>query len=521
MSNFTHDSRCPSCFTQSAGSHCAACGWQPGVGNAPPALPLGLELDGRYRIGRVLGQGGFGITYLAWEADLERRLAIKEYLPRDSASRAPNGTELAVYTGAAGEQFAYGLERFLEEARALARFDQHPGIVSVKSFFRANGTGYSVMEYVDGMTLKQYLAAQPGGRLPFDKVLRLLMPVMDALRAVHAEGLLHRDVAPDNIYLSRDGRIKLLDFGAARQAMGAHSRSLSIILKPGYAPEEQYRSKGQQGPWTDVYSLAATAYQAVTGQLPPDALDRLAGEELFTPSRLGAEITPEQESTLLMALAVRGSERFQTIDALQDGFFNRSRPSSYSLPNRKEAQSGENDSRHLIKPCGDTSDLIAGRYRDHGDGTVTDMKTGLRWMRCSYGQSWDGSTCVGKAKTLNWEQAVQVAMDHTAKNGNGVSWRLPSVTELQSLVYCSTAIQQPEGVRNSGCHGQHTIPTIMEKVFPNTRPTWYWTASADESMPVTIDYQANHYQLVNFRNGQIYSFHKSLDYPVRLVCSAK
>ncbi|WP_201091323.1 DUF1566 domain-containing protein [Thiocystis minor] len=313
---------CPHCFSQTSATPCPTCGWHPGLDNPPPALALGIVLDGRYRLGRVLGHGGFGITYLAWDENLQLRLAIKEYLPRDSASRAPDGVSLAVYSGPAAEQFAYGLERFLEEARALARFDQHPGIVTVKSFFRAHGTGYSVMDYVEGLTLKQYLEQQPGGRLPFDQALRLLLPVMDALRAMHREGLLHRDIAPDNIYVSRSGRIKLLDFGAARFAAGEHSKSLSVILKPGYAPEEQYRTKGKQGPWTDVYSLAATLYRAITGVLPPEALDRVELDELIPPSRLGIAIAPAQEAALLKALAVRAGDRYPSVATLQEAWKN-------------------------------------------------------------------------------------------------------------------------------------------------------------------------------------------------------
>jgi serine/threonine protein kinase len=277
-------------------------------------------LDGRYRLGRVLGHGGFGITYLAWDDNLHLRLAIKEYFPRDSAGRAPDGVSLAVYAGQAGEQFAYGLDRFLEEARALAHFDQHPGIVTVKNYFRAHGTGYCVMDYVAGITLRQYLDQQPGGRIGVADALQLLMPVMDALRAVHKEGLLHRDLAPDNIYLTADGRIKLLDFGAARFAASEHSKSLSIILKPGYAPEEQYRTRGKQGPWTDVYGLAATLYRAITGQVPPEALDRLDNDDLVPPSRLGIAITPGQEATLLQALAVKAGQRFQGMAELQQAW---------------------------------------------------------------------------------------------------------------------------------------------------------------------------------------------------------
>ena len=171
--------RCPNCFGATAVTPCSHCGWQVGQDNPPPALALGRMLDGRYRIGRVLGHGGFGITYLAWDDNLQLRLAIKEYLPRDCVSRGPDGVSLAVYSGQAGDQFAYGLDRFLEEARTLAHFDQHPGIVTVKNFFRAHGTGYCVMDYVAGITLRQYLDQQPGGRISVNDALKLLMPVAD------------------------------------------------------------------------------------------------------------------------------------------------------------------------------------------------------------------------------------------------------------------------------------------------------------------------------------------------------
>lgn len=312
--------QCSFCFQFITTTSCSFCGWQDGLDNPSPALRLGVVLDDRYRIGRVLGQGGFGITYLAWDNNLHLPLAIKEYLPRDCATRAPDGISLSVYSGLTQEQFSYGLDRFTEEARALARFDQHPGIVTVKNFFRAHGTGYCVMEYVAGITFRRFLEQQPGGRISFNDALKLLMPVADALLAVHKTGLLHRDIAPDNIYLTQDSRVKLLDFGAARFAAGEHSRSLSVILKPGYAPEEQYRTRGNQGAWTDVYSLAATFYRAITGQVPPESLDRLDQDDLVLPSKLGVNIPPEQEVHLLRALSVKSAGRLKNIEQLQEGW---------------------------------------------------------------------------------------------------------------------------------------------------------------------------------------------------------
>lgn len=312
-------SLCPSCLQQIKTFPCSKCKWQNGNNNPPSLLPIGTILDDRYHVAKVLGQGGFGVTYLAWEENLQQRLAIKEYFPRDAAIRATDGTSISFYSNDTQTIFDYGLERFLEEARILAKpqLDQHPNIVSTRAFFRANCTGYMVMEYIDGITMRQYLDRCPGKKIPFERAVTLLNPVMNALQTVHKEGLLHRDIAPDNIYITNDKQVKVLDFGAARFATGEKSQSLSVILKPGYAPEEQYRSRGKQGPWTDVYALAATLYRVTTGKVPPGALDRLNEDDLIPPSRLGIGILPAKEEALLKALSVRADERFQTMLAFQ------------------------------------------------------------------------------------------------------------------------------------------------------------------------------------------------------------
>jgi serine/threonine protein kinase len=299
------------------GPVCPYCGYQHDtLPESPLYLTPGTILNGKYLIGRVLGHGGFGITYLALDLTLQVRLAIKEFLPRDLATRSSNTTTVTPYTGATKEHFDYGLEKFLEEARALARFEDSPCIVSVKDFFRANGTAYFVMNFVEGITFKEYLKNH-GEKIDYDKALRILMPVMDALREVHQTGLLHRDISPDNIYITNDGRIKLLDFGAARNATGEHSKSLSVMLKAGYAPEEQYRSKGKQGPWTDIYAVGATLYRAITGKVPVEALDRLDEDTLEPPTRLGIKIPPHAENALLKALSVKASDRFQEMKMFQ------------------------------------------------------------------------------------------------------------------------------------------------------------------------------------------------------------
>ncbi|MZP29827.1 protein kinase [Heliobacterium undosum] len=330
--------RCLGCFTREVESGaCPACGYLVGASpESPLYLQPGTMLNERYQIGQVLGHGGFGITYIGYDNTLNTRVAVKEYLPRDLATRATGRFQVTAYTGELTGFFEYGLNKFLDEARALAQFSDHPCIVSVQDFFMANGTAYLVMRYLDGVTFKEYLAQQ-GGSIPVDTAIKIMNPVMDALREVHGADLLHRDISPDNIFITTTRQVKVLDFGAARSALGAHSRSLSVVLKPGYSPEEQYRSKGNQGPWTDVYAVAATLYRAITGVLPPEALDRANQDTLLRPAHFQPAISPQIEAALLKALAVRVTDRFQTMKEFQDALHgippvSVPNPSDWNLP---------------------------------------------------------------------------------------------------------------------------------------------------------------------------------------------
>jgi serine/threonine protein kinase len=292
---------------------CPHCAWREGdPAESPLQLPPRTVVNGCYLIGRALGQGGFGITYLSWDLNLDRRLAIKEYFPRDLCVRSRDECIVQAVTEKMRDSYKDGLNKFLDEGKTLARFQDNPGIVPVLTFFPENGTAYIVMSYVEGQTFKQYLE-QHGGKLGFEEALGMLAPLMDTLKEVHAVGMLHRDISPDNIYVTRNGQMKLLDFGNARFAIGEQSRSLDVILKPGYAPYEQYQSRGKQGPWTDVYALSATLYRAVTGRTPSPAPDRMAHDDLIPPSRLGAKIPPQSESVLLAALSLRQGERPQSV----------------------------------------------------------------------------------------------------------------------------------------------------------------------------------------------------------------
>jgi serine/threonine protein kinase len=309
---------CPGCFAApAADGPCPGCGFDVRAPRPPNALPLGTELDGQFIVGRVLGSpGGFGITYLGFDTRLETPVAIKEYLPRDLATRADDGLSIVSHDATDAEPYRYGLTRFLDEARTLAKLD-HPNIFRVRQFFEANGSAYLVMDYLEGLTLAEYLDRQPGGRIPEDKALALLRPILDGLRAIHAKGFLHRDVKPANIYLARtDGggvRPTLLDFGAARQALGEQTRALSVVLTEHYAPFEQYHRKGRQGPWTDVYAAAATLYRMVTGNVPPTAPARLAEDELTPPAALGC--SQRLSAAIMAGLTLDAQARPQSVDA--------------------------------------------------------------------------------------------------------------------------------------------------------------------------------------------------------------
>jgi serine/threonine protein kinase len=224
----------------------------------------------------VLGVGGFGITYLAWDSHLEKPVAIKEYLPGELAARAAGGA-VTPLSGAREADYRWGLERFLQEARTLARFE-HPNIVRVLRYFEANATAYMVMDYERGEPLKTVLQHSP--QPPEALLKELARPLLDGLAVVHAGGFLHRDIKPDNIVVRANGQPVLIDFGAARNAIGGTTRSLTAVLTPGYAPLEQYSGEGRQGPWTDLYAFAGVLYRAVTNHAPPDAVTRLRADSV-------------------------------------------------------------------------------------------------------------------------------------------------------------------------------------------------------------------------------------------------
>jgi serine/threonine protein kinase len=315
----TINTTCMGCFAQlaSSGGICPNCGYNEAAQVFPPhQLRPRTILNGKYLLGKVLGEGGFGITYIGWDLNLYIKVAIKEYYPVGFVIRENTMTNtVQPFTGSQGDFFTKGRERFVDEARRLAKFRSMPGIVSVNDFFIENGTAYIAMEYIEGQTFKSYLA-QMGGKLPATQVFDMLRPVMTSLSQVHKSGMIHRDISPDNIMISKDGYVKLLDFGAAREFAESGNRSLSIMLKPGFAPEEQYRSRGVQGPWTDIYALCATIYKAITGVTPDESSERMRRDEVKRPSELGVAIPSALEVVLMKGMAVLQEDRWQSVDEL-------------------------------------------------------------------------------------------------------------------------------------------------------------------------------------------------------------
>lgn len=317
--------RCYGCMQMIDGDFCPHCGWPKEKNNEPHQLPVGTVLRDQYVVGRVLGQGGFGITYLGWDRHLESAVCIKEYFPNHAVSRdCTVSTRVHCHTEQGAEAYRASKERFLREGKILAQFREIPEIVSIYGFFEENDTVYIVMEYIKGMDLAHYVYHK-GGRLTADETFRILKPVMEALAQVHRAELVHRDIAPDNIMLHPRGGAKLLDFGAARMVENADvdrglDRSTEAIVKHGFAPMEQYQTRGNLGPWTDVYAMCATVYYCLTGQIPPEATTRMMGEADFGWGDVPG-LTQRQRFALEKGMAILPKERYASMDELLDGLF--------------------------------------------------------------------------------------------------------------------------------------------------------------------------------------------------------
>ena len=280
-------------------------------------LKPGVILKERYKIEEVIGAGGFGITYRAWDPLLQLYVAIKEYYPSGIATRSADSSKVCVPVGQEQREYHRGKIRFLKEAQDVARFQSEPNIVSIYDYLEENDTAYMVMEYLHGCTLKQYIR-EHGGRLDTDHILHICLSVLDALAVVHKAGMIHRDISPENIFICEDLTVKLIDFGAAKQVYLDGEQTMSVVLKPGYAPPEQYAKKDKQGPWTDIYALGATLYFAATGEKPEESFGRVLEDTIKPVCEVNPEIPRAMSQVIMRAMSVKIEDRYQTVEAMRE-----------------------------------------------------------------------------------------------------------------------------------------------------------------------------------------------------------
>lgn len=275
-------------------------------------LPVGTLIHNRYRVEKVLGQGGFGVTYRVMDLKEGCVAAMKEYMPLDIACRPLGSREVRPISEGRRQQYEKFRQYFLREAQTIYQFRGHPNIVEVRHLFSENNTAYYVMEYIEGMDLGSFLKKQ-GGVLDWVMLRPIVAQVVSALKLVHSGNMIHCDISPDNIFLTNTGSVKLLDFGAARNTLRGNMAVSVIVANMGYAPWEQLQGR-HLGPWTDVYALAATIYHCITGRLPSKAQERIARDDIVWPSDLGVAIPSQDwEKALRKAMSVQPSERWQSV----------------------------------------------------------------------------------------------------------------------------------------------------------------------------------------------------------------
>lgn len=309
---------CLSCF-RIKGEYkvCPYCGYI--EGSRPKSvffLKPGVILKNRYIIGGVIGYGGFGITYKAYDVVLSIVVAIKEFYPAGLVSRAEGNTKVSIFSGDKSEKFNEIKERFLEEARNMAMFSEEKDIVNVYTYFQDNGTAYIIMEYIEGILLKTYL--ENNGPIKEKEVYPYFYSLLSAVQKIHNKGIIHKDISADNIFLVSSAQIKILDFGAARFKNSESDKKLAIVVKNGYAPPEQYYSKGVIDYRTDIYAVGAVMYQMLTGEKPPESLERIKKDNICEMSKRGLKIHSGLEKAVMKALALKPEERYSSIEKFEE-----------------------------------------------------------------------------------------------------------------------------------------------------------------------------------------------------------
>ena len=439
----------------------------------PHRLLPGTVLNGRFVVGIAKGEGGFGITYIGRDQKLDRLVAIKEYYPTGYVNRS-NTTSPQVTESSNDEEasfFKKGCERFLNEARILAKFSGEDGIVNVIDFFEENNTAYIVMEYIDGITLKEYLKEKE--RISCEETMRLLNPVMVSLERVHKQGLIHRDISPSNIMLENNGSVKLIDFGAAKDVSNVGNKSLSLMLKPGYAPEEQYRGRGQQGPWTDVYALSATIYKCITGVTPEEAIERMYSDSLKSPSIFGITIDPIFEKALMKGLSVFQKDRFQSVEDLLKG-----------LKGEYVVQGTEAENTITITASA-REDETETRYLN--DSRIEDEKETEYIQNSKKENRVSNNNTIGSDSVLNSNNSLAIEKTANIKKSNGKRIVIAIISLIviatPLVIFLSTKNNNDKSVQISNDNTESLVTTTATEAATTTSTT---TMSSETTTTATV-----------------------------------
>lgn len=351
--------RCIRCMRPlGEGEICPFCGWDNQKNQTPPyCLAAGTCLNRRYYTGMILGEGGFGITYIGWDQTLSIPVAIKEYYPKELVRRTAVGHsgDGAYCYDDSYVQGAYqkGLRAFLQEAKNLARFNQLDGVAVVRDYFTENDTAYIVMDYIDGNSIEKYV--KENGRISADRTIKMLRPVMDTLQIMHENHMIHRDVSGDNLLVTRQKTAKLVDFGSARR-IADQEHTVTVMYKRGYAPEEQYRMKGKIGPWTDIYSICVVMYYMISGIMPEEAPQRMLADRTVPLAELGGvAITQEQSDAIAKGMAVLAQDRFadmgQLLLALGEEPMTETELQDYMMPEEPEGEEERESAGRESRPA--------------------------------------------------------------------------------------------------------------------------------------------------------------------------
>ncbi len=453
MHHLKEDGSCPRCGSKAAG-------YRPASHHLPP----GSILKGRYVVGRVLGEGGFGITYLGMDANLERRVAVKEYFPTCLVSRETSlSLSVTCYTQNYQDAYEKGRSQFLKEARTMARLENIPEIVQVLDHFQDNNTAYIVMEFLEGETLKDRTARL--GRIPSGELLELLRPVMRAMEAMHQAGIIHRDISPDNLMCLPGGKVKLMDFGCAKEIQGQPTQT--VTLKHGFAPREQYVGRGQ-GAWTDVYALCATIYYCLTGKVPPRSVERQDGDQdaLTPPTQLGAELTEQQERALVKGLAVRAQNRWQSMAQLYGALYGVTLEGQpWRDREERSEDAGHTEFFHQQKEKTDSDGVAAGEAAS-GNAQRYGRKFSRRMIAATTAVICAGIT-LAVALPLMGSQRAAVPAGAEQQGGNQVISQTAGQTDTpEEVPGDSLAMPQQEEILSDAAESSESEPSQPEQNVP-------------------------------------------------------